>query len=289
MGSDRREAFVDTSEIRLRYLDWGGPESPVIVLLHGLTSNANAWDPLAVRLRSSAHVIAMDQRGHGDSSHAADYSVKSFGSDIRALAMGLGIGRFDLVGHSLGARTATAFAGDHSAMLGHLILSEFGPEQGRKASRAVMDQTAQRPQGFRSRDAALQWHLDTYPKRQRKFLEARVEGGFLSNYAGKLVWKDDPELLWITGSFGAKEVPYLWEQWRRIDCPILVVRGKESENLTADIGRRMIDENANATLVEVDGAGHGVPQEKPLEFEALVRDFLGLDELSDFRTGGIDG
>ena len=171
-------------------------------------------------------------------------------------------------------------------MLGHLILSEFGPEQGKKASRAVRDMTGQRPQGFRSRDEALQWHFDTFPRRQRNFMEARVDGGFASNYAGKLVWKDDPELLWITGSFGAREVPYLWEQWRRIECPILVVRGVESENLTQSIGHRMIEENANATLFEVEGAGHGVPQEKPLEFEALVRDFLGLEPRGRAASGG---
>ena len=62
--------------------------------------------------------------------------------------------------------------------------------------------------------------------------------------------------------------------WRAIACPILVVRGGDSDVLSVEIAKRMVDENVNTRLIEVPGAGHTVPGDQPAVFRRLLDEFL---------------
>ena len=66
----------------------------------------------------------------------------------------------------------------------------------------------------------------------------------------------------------------LWPQWRAIQCPTLLVRGSQSDILTDEIAKRMIDALPHARLAVVEGAGHTVPGDQPAAFQALLREFL---------------
>ena len=61
------ERTVKVNGITLHYLDWGPADAPPVVLLHGITGHARVWDHLAQRLAPGRRVLALDQRGHGDS------------------------------------------------------------------------------------------------------------------------------------------------------------------------------------------------------------------------------
>jgi pimeloyl-ACP methyl ester carboxylesterase len=63
---------VDVNGINLHYVEWGDAGAPPLVLLHGITGHARTWDRLASGLVSRWHIIALDQRGHGDSDVAPD-------------------------------------------------------------------------------------------------------------------------------------------------------------------------------------------------------------------------
>ena len=77
------------------------------------------------------------------------------------------------------------------------------------------------------------------PRAREEHLRNTFEHGFRLNYAGKYVPKQDPEMFWINGSFGVREVPYLWDQWAKIRCPILEMKGTESNFLSPEILDRM--------------------------------------------------
>jgi len=70
----------------LHYLDWGTEGLPPLVCLHGITQTAHSWDEVAPVLARNHHVLALDQRGHGDTSWAADgdYSLETQSRDIEA-------------------------------------------------------------------------------------------------------------------------------------------------------------------------------------------------------------
>lgn len=272
-----RDRYVRANGIRLHYLDWGGGDKPVLLLVHGLTSNAHAWDSF---IRSGLapvdryRILAVDQRGHGDSDQARDYSIQRFVEDFRAFAEKLDLGRYDLLGHSLGARHAMAYAGDDWKQLSHLVLVDFGPEMERSGATQVRGSTTQRPTSFRDLDEAVAFMREMNPGRPDDVVRENARYALRENYAGRLVWKHDAELGWISGSFGLKEVPYLWSQIAKVRCPTLIVRGADSNVLGPGVMARMLDVMPNARAVEIPNAGHGVPQDQPEAFWREANVFL---------------
>ena len=107
---------TDVRGLRLRYLDWGNADAPPLLLLHGLSGTALYWQRVAERFAPANHVIALDQRGHGESqwAPAADgYGTDDFVADVEAFVDGLGFERFVLVGHSMGGHGALILALRH--------------------------------------------------------------------------------------------------------------------------------------------------------------------------------
>ncbi|HXP14179.1 MAG TPA: alpha/beta hydrolase [Actinomycetes bacterium] len=109
--------------VRLHARDWGG-SGPVVLLLHGLASNARIWDGVATRLAGAGlRVVALDLRGHGASDQpGSGYDFATVGRDLAAALGGLGLERPVLVGHSWGANVALQFAADRPGTVAGLVL-----------------------------------------------------------------------------------------------------------------------------------------------------------------------
>ena len=70
------------------------------------------------------------------------------------------------------------------------------------------------------------------------------------------------------------ERPDLWDTWRRVDCPTVVVRGRQSTLLTHETAVKMKEELPHCKLAELEGGGHWFYQESPGSFESTVKWFL---------------
>jgi len=79
-----------------------------VVLVHGITESAAAFDPITERLATTNHVVTLDLRGHGQSGPAADYGLEAMAGDVAAVVSAAGVERPHLVGHSLGGAVVTA-------------------------------------------------------------------------------------------------------------------------------------------------------------------------------------
>ena len=90
------------------YVTWGSEAAPPVVLLHGITGHARSWDALSRDLSTHVRVIALDQRGHGDSGWGtkATYQLEELYKDLRAVIEARGLSRYTLIGHSLGGRVS---------------------------------------------------------------------------------------------------------------------------------------------------------------------------------------
>lgn len=272
-----RDEYLTVDGVRLHYLDWGGTANKVLVLVHGLTSNAHAWTPFiedGYVSRNEYRILCLDQRGHGDSDHVRDYSVHAFAADLHGFASALGLEGYDLAGHSLGARHAMAYAGDHWRSLRKLVLIDFGPQMARSGALEVKQRVTERPQGFSTMEKAIAFMKEMTPVRNEDDLRRTAPHSFRLNFANRYVWKHDSELQWISGAFGVTEVPHLWRQVEKINCPTLIVRGETSNVLDQETVDRMLDVMPNAKAVEIAGASHTVPQDRPKEFWAAVNAFL---------------
>ena len=274
------ERTEQVNGLNLHYLDWGGTGYRNLLMLHGITGNARHWDNFGPKWAQHNRVIALDQRGHGDSDWAKEgYAVWSFASDIYEFVRKLDLAPLDAIGHSLGARNLIPFAGDHSNMLSHLILTDCGPELPREGARNNNQRMGARPTFFRSWQDAEAYYRGLSPMwlvepPGQEHLEQVMKYSLRTNYSGKIVWKHDLELFWITGSWGLKEVPYLWEQCAKITCKTLIAHGELSDVLTPELIDRMLAVMPNATVHRFEGASHNILLDSPEEYEQVVRDFL---------------
>ncbi|MCX6022267.1 MAG: alpha/beta fold hydrolase, partial [Chloroflexi bacterium] len=112
-NAEPRSGWLDTGDLRLHYAHWGGPEgAPPLLLLHGLSANARTWDEFATAASVRYRVVALDQRGHGDSgwSPSAAYGTFDHMSDLALLLDHLDWEQAAIVGSSMGGRNALALA-----------------------------------------------------------------------------------------------------------------------------------------------------------------------------------
>ena len=261
---------VEVNGLNIHYLDWGGSSTKNLLLVHGQGGNAHNWDHIASELRGEFRVIAIDQRGHGDSDHTRDgYGVDQFGSDLAEFVEKVGIAPCDYVGLSLGARNGIAYAGDRSDHLKHFVCLDYGPEMSVASARNQISGLNKRRLGWRSVEEYVGLNMQGNPRPGEDYYAHEARHSLRLNYAGKLVPKSDPEMFWINGGFGAREVPYLWEQWTKIKCPIMEMKGGESDLLSPEIKGRMIDTQPSMTWVDVPDSGHVVTRDNP---DFLIRE-----------------
>src|SRR5579872_6141032 len=110
-----QDRFITLNGLRIHYLDWGSPDKPPFIMLHGIGRVAHSFDHIAPRFRASYHVIAMDMRGHGDSDWSPEgaYLVEDYVRDLEAFIAQLDLHGVTLLGNSTGGRVVQVYAGLH--------------------------------------------------------------------------------------------------------------------------------------------------------------------------------
>jgi len=231
------DRFMVANRLRHHLLEWGAGDR-IVLLLHGFLEHAHAWDWVAPQLAAAGyHVFALDWRGHGDSEWIGAggyYHFHDYTADLAFLVRALG-GRAALVGHSMGATAAVAYAGTEPAAVTALALIDaLGPpdmspegaperfatwlrdlarveERGRRAPVPEGDPVARLRERFPRFSPQVAEHMARFG--------TRTDGS-------TLVWKFDP--LHQT----TNPQPYYTLQargfWRRVSCPVLYVAGAES-------------------------------------------------------------
>jgi pimeloyl-ACP methyl ester carboxylesterase len=271
-----RDHTVTLGGLALHYCEWGPADARPLLLLHGITGHARSWDTLAAALQPDYRVIALDQRGHGDSQWApdADYSVGAMSGDVERLADHLGLGRFRLLGLSMGGRVAIGFAGAHLARVERLVIVDIGPDIAPAGMERIRGGIGTAPERFATHDEAFAHARRANPLYREAELRHRLAHALRRQPDGSLAWKYDRAIREAMRLGTRREAMDLWEPLPRIACPTLLVRGGESDILSPEIAKRMLAALADARLVEIPGAGHTVPGDQPEAFAAAVRSFL---------------
>jgi len=257
--------------VTLHYLDWGGA-GPPFVMLHGLTGNARNWDPVAATLSDQYRVLALDQRGHGDSSWADEYGTGAMTRDLRHFLDALDLAEIDLMGLSMGGLVAFQFAAANPERVRRLIVLDIGPEYARTAARQVRATLAANDI-FNSADEAAAQLRAINTRASDEAIRHRVVHNLRPLPDGTLTFKYDRKLRDL-GAIRDRSGDELWAAWRTVSCPVLLVRGDESDVLTAEAAQRMLAENPHASLVTVAESGHSVTLDNPQGLLAALGPWL---------------
>ncbi|MGH8322859.1 MAG: alpha/beta fold hydrolase, partial [Steroidobacteraceae bacterium] len=192
---DERAEAVKVGALRLLCRQWGRPESPPIVLLHGLRGFSGTWRALAAALSRDYRLIAFDQRGRGDSDWDPDcnYYTDAYLADLEAVVDRFGLQRFVLLGHSMGGTTSCVYADRHPERLTALVIEDIAPgssAQGPGAQRIIAEM-ASLPESFESwADAGAYWRTQR-PALSDEALEQRLAESLRETTDGTVRWRYD--------------------------------------------------------------------------------------------------
>lgn len=274
-NTQARDRVVTLNGLRFHYREWGNTDAPALILLHGQAAHARTLDTVAQAMQDRYHVLALDQRGHGETEWAKDYSWLAMRDDIGSFAHALGLQKFSLLGHSMGGGGAYRYTSAHPKTVERLIIVDVGPPIPELPASGV-DQSLEDAWRitFGTKEEMKKFMGALFPHIQESELETwvlyyarQVDGHWIMGYdpAGWDAINLDP-------TFPSAEE--LWGMVSIITCPTLVVRGEESAIFSRAQAERMVREIPDCKLVEIPGVGHEVMWSKPDEFIAIVRDFL---------------
>src|SRR5262245_47082771 len=271
-----RSRNVVLRQMRFHYLEWGATHAPPIVLLHGGHQSAHSWDLVSLHLAQRYRVLALDQRGHGDSEWARDvgYTNHEMSLDAEAFINALGLQRPVVMGHSMGGRNAMLLVRRSPTLPRALIIVDVGPEVSDRG-RAVIAGFVRDNEEFDDLDHFVRNVQQYDPYRTREHIERTVKYNMLQRADGKFVSKCDanPRRLGIVRGTGPQENITL-EEVRAFDLPVLLVRGADSRILTSDAAERFRDALPRGELVTVPDCGHNVHGQNTKGFIAAVTPFL---------------
>jgi pimeloyl-ACP methyl ester carboxylesterase len=262
----------------IAYRDWGDETAArTVFCVHGLTRNNRDFDPLARRLAKDRRVVCPDLVGRGDSDWLADpndYHLAQYNVDLTVLAGRIGAESFDWVGTSLGAMMGIAFAGVPNSPVRHLVVNDIAPEVPLSALWRVAKymQEDRRFADLAEVEAHLRETLapfgpmtDADWRRMARTSATETDSGFRLAF--------DPGI-----SRNARRTSLLihfnlWRYWDCITCPVLILRGAESDFLTPALLKRMRRRLPHAEVLEFEGIGHA-PTLNSAEQIGIVQDWL---------------
>jgi pimeloyl-ACP methyl ester carboxylesterase len=268
--------FVDLDGLKLHYLDWGGPRMPLLAL-HGFSGHAHTWDSTAAALGDRYRVLALDQRGHGDSGWASQYGSRLMVDDVLRFLDTIEVDQVVLMGLSMGGNVAYLLAASHPDRVERLIILDIGPEispVGLDRINTSLGQT----DVFASEDEAVAQARAANPRPTDANLRHRVVHNLRPLPDGMLTFKWDKALRDGSAVRNEPSLEARWDAWRAVKCPTLLVRGDDSDILTPETAQLMVEANANVTLSIVPDCGHSITLDRPEGLIAVLTPWLADKE-----------
>lgn len=252
--------------MQLNFKSFG--QGPPVVILHGLFGMLDNWQTIAKKLAQNYSVFIIDQRNHGRSPHADEFSYSVMAEDLREFLESQWIYESHIIGHSMGGKTAMQFALNYPDMVDKLVVVDIAPQRNEGNHtliyEALLDMPINDIQSRKEAEDALSTRIKDFGVRQflLKNLTREKEGGYR--------WK--------------MNLPILHEKYEEVlrevngdhpfDRPALFIRGGRSDYIHQDQLPIIQELFPEATLATVENAGHWVHAEQPKELLSLLQTFL---------------
>lgn len=287
--NELRDHTIDVRGLKIHYLEWGNPGGEPLILIHGFLDHARSWEPFIASLQNKSPtplwIIAPDCRGHGDSGWVGAggyYHFPDYLFDLDCLIHTLGTSSASLIGHSMGGTISFLYAGTFPKQVRKLVLVEGigpigsafsdAPQRLRKWISEVKTLKQKRAPEYSSLEEAAQRLRRTNPRLKPELALRLARWGMKQRPDGKWVWKFDP--LHRTNAPQPFYTGQALEFFRRIECPVLLVQGKESRQTPRPDMQQRLEAIAHRTMAEIEDAGHMIHHDNPEGLAEVIVRFL---------------
>lgn len=245
---------------RVAYWEWGAAGNDRVVLcVHGLARNGRDFDVVAEALAPTHRVIAVDMPGRGESdwlADPADYNFSTYATTLTALIARSGARSVDWIGTSMGGLLGMVAAAQPKSPVTRLVVNDVGPLIEPAALARIGSYVGQAPA------------FDTFDAMERYLREISAPFGVLTDAQWRHLTETNvrqgPDGKWRMAYDPGIAVPFrsnpappdLWGVWDAIRCPTLVLRGAQSDLLSATTAAAMAARGPKPAIVEFAGVGH---------------------------------
>ena len=266
-----RRRSVVVGELSLSFLEWGTAGRPTLCFLHGGSAHAHWFDRVAPAFNDRFHVIALDQRGHGESEWAKPpaYATENFAADLLGFIDALGLGQVAVIGHSMGGHNAMAFSAWHPDRVQALVIIDSRPMIPTDRLDRLRRRGERTLRPYPSREAAAQsFRLVPRETNADPALLAHMGAAGVVERDGAWVYRFDP------ASNAERRPVDAWTLLDRITVPTLIARGELSSVLPRDMADKLRSAIRGASLVEILASYHHVTLDNPAGFVLELDRFL---------------
>jgi pimeloyl-ACP methyl ester carboxylesterase len=251
-------------------LAWG-TSAPELVLIHGGAQNAHTWDTVALALDRPLLAIDLPGHGHSDVAPAGPFSLAGIGEDLATVIAALAPDAAGVAGMSLGGLSSIALASTAPDLVRALVLVDVTPGVNQEKS-APISAFVNGPASFANFDELLARTMEHNPTRS----EASLRRGILHN----AVQREDGSWVWRYARFGAAqdsrppEFGQWWDAVSTFTVPMMLVKGLAWSVVDdADVAE-LLRRQPTCKVVGVEGAGHSIQGDRPVELASILSDFL---------------
>ncbi|MCA2012324.1 alpha/beta fold hydrolase [Cereibacter sphaeroides] len=256
-----------TGRLGYRQAGSGAP----LVLIHGVGLQSAAWEPQIAALSDSHHVYALDMPGHGGSSPLPEGArLEDYVAWLDRAVQALGLTRFSLAGHSMGALIAGGYAATHPAKVARVALVNGVFRRDPAARAAVEGRASLLRAGQVDHDTPLDRWFGASEAEQaaRAKVDGWLRGVELSGYATAY------------GAFAQGDATYA-DRFPAIRCPLLALTGSGDLNSSPAMSRAMAEAAPHGWAEVIDGHRHMVNLTAPEAVNTALRHWLATPETQE--------
>lgn len=263
---------VQAGGMRFHLLDYGGEGKPPMICLHGGGANGHWFDYVAGSFNDDYHVLALDQRGHGDSDWAEPpvYTYSDYAADLGRIVDAMGLRDCVLMGHSMGGMVSLHYASQRPRDLKALVVIDSNMRMSPKLLEGMNERGQRTGNSF----ASLEDYVAKYRLRPGETTAPKSVVEHIGRHSARQYedgqWRHKVDRRVMATRTMADGLSF----WNRLSMPVLYVKGGLSQRLTPQIKSEIQLACPHARFTEVSGAEHHVTVDNPVEFSQRVREFL---------------
>ncbi len=263
--------------MKLFYRKYGS--GPPLVILHGLYGSSDNWVTIAKKLGETFTVYLPDQRNHGRSPHSDLHDYDSMRDDLHELITDLGISKFFLAGHSMGGKTAAAFAIKWPEMLNGLLIADITPFAGQPNAARAYERHLSILEAMNSLDPSLmKSRTEVEHALKKKIGSEKITGFIMKNlqrtHDNQFVWRINVSSLLMNLDRIMEGIDRRSAYSKQVHgFPVIFLKGADSDYLLPSDYDDIKKLFPSAEIIEIKNAGHWLHADQP---EATTNSFMKL-------------